>query len=42
MSSAQKLQSHPAVINAQDKASYYLSQLDKEVNHILNHFFSYH
>lgn len=31
MSAAQKVQQHPAFIQAQDKANYYVSQLDKEV-----------
>lgn len=31
MSAAQKIQTHPAVVHARDKASYCLSQLDKEV-----------
>jgi hypothetical protein len=32
MSTAQKVQQHPVFIQAQDKASYYASQLDKEVS----------
>jgi receptor expression-enhancing protein 5/6 len=32
MSAAQKVQQHPAFVQAQDKASYYVSQLDKELN----------
>ena len=31
MSAAQKFQQHPVIVQAQNKASYYLSQLDKEV-----------
>ena len=31
MSSARKVQQHPAFIQAQDKANYYVNQLDKEV-----------
>jgi receptor expression-enhancing protein 5/6 len=33
MSAAQKIQTHPTVLQAQDKASYYIGQLDKEVSH---------
>ncbi|KAI0785949.1 TB2/DP1, HVA22 family-domain-containing protein [Abortiporus biennis] len=32
MSAAQKVQQHPAFIQAQDKANYYVNQLDKELN----------
>jgi len=40
MSAAQKIQTHPTVIQAQDKASYYISQLDKELTKypVLNQF----
>ncbi|KAF8508522.1 TB2/DP1, HVA22 family-domain-containing protein [Gautieria morchelliformis] len=40
MSASQKLQTHPTVLQAQDKASYYISQLDKELTKypILNQF----
>ena len=31
MSATQKVQQHPAFIQAQDKANYYVNQLDKEV-----------
>jgi len=31
MSATQKVQQHPAFIQAQNKASYYLQQLDKDV-----------
>ena len=31
MSAAQKVQQHPAFQQAQDKANYYVAQLDKEV-----------
>jgi len=31
MSAAQKVQQHPAFVQAQDKANYYVSQLDKEL-----------
>ncbi|KAF8525091.1 TB2/DP1, HVA22 family-domain-containing protein [Hysterangium stoloniferum] len=31
MSAAQKFQTHPTVLQAQDKASYYIKQLDKEL-----------
>lgn len=33
--SAQNLQQHPAVRTAQDKANYYLHQLDKEVSFLI-------
>lgn len=32
MSATEKLQQHPAFQQAQNKASYYISQLDKEVH----------
>ncbi|KAH9949464.1 TB2/DP1, HVA22 family-domain-containing protein [Amylocystis lapponica] len=32
MSATQKLQQHPAFVQAQDKASYYVHQLDKELS----------
>ena len=32
MSAAQKVQQHPAFIQAQNKANYYMNQLDKEVS----------
>lgn len=35
MSATQKVQQHPAFIQAQDKANYYVNQLDKEVRHSL-------
>lgn len=35
MSAAQKVQQHPAFVQASDKANYYVSQLDKEVSHTL-------
>ena len=33
MSSAQNVKQHPAVIQAQNKANYYVGQLDKEVRY---------
>lgn len=41
MSAAQKFQTHPTVVQAQNKASYYISQLDKEVSHESGGIFSY-
>ncbi|KAF9489199.1 hypothetical protein BDN71DRAFT_1484895 [Pleurotus eryngii] len=32
MSAAQKVQQHPIIVDAQNKASYYVNQLDKELN----------
>lgn len=32
MSAAQKVQQHPVVIQAQNKAQYYVDQLDKEAS----------
>ncbi|KAI0932951.1 hypothetical protein AcW1_000084 [Taiwanofungus camphoratus] len=32
MSAAQRLQQHPAFVHAQDRANYYVSQLDKELS----------
>jgi receptor expression-enhancing protein 5/6 len=32
MSAAQKVQQHPAFIQASNKANYYVNQLDKEVS----------
>ena len=34
MSAAQKVQQHPAFIQAQNKANYYVNQLDKEVSYL--------
>ena len=36
MSASQKVQQHPAFIQAQDKANYYVNQLDKEVRPYLS------
>ena len=35
MSATQKVQQHPAFLQAQDKANYYVNQLDKEVRYLL-------
>ncbi|CDO71727.1 hypothetical protein BN946_scf184920.g11 [Trametes cinnabarina] len=35
MSASQKVQQHPAFVHAQDKANYYVNQLDKEVRTII-------
>ena len=37
MSTAQNVKQHPAVIEAQNKANYYVNQLDKEVCACLIH-----
>ena len=36
MSATQKVQQHPAFIQAQDKANYYVNQLDKEVRYLFS------
>lgn len=35
MSATQKVQQHPAFVQAQNKANYYFQQLDKEVSNAL-------
>lgn len=32
MSAAQKVQQHPVIVDAQNKAAYYVKQLDKEAS----------
>ena len=38
MSAAQRVQQHPAIVQAQNKANYYVNQLDKEVRVVLIYF----